>query len=81
MGVDEARRDVQAGGVDDPLGGRAREAPDIDDPVALDGDVRPVGWIARAIDDPAAGDQHVEHHAVARARSWLATGCGSGVAA
>ena len=59
--IDEPGADDLAGRVDHALGaGVARQAPDLDDPVALDRDVAEERRAARAVRDPAVPDQDVE---------------------
>ena len=59
--VDEAGRDDEAGGVDNAssTGRRDRLAGDEGNPVAGDGDVRPIAGGAGAVDDRPAGDHEV----------------------
>src|SRR5690242_7841991 len=59
MGVDEARRDELAGGIDRGIGGAIEGFPDLDDPVALENDDavadQPMASALMA-DDPARSD-------------------------
>ena len=59
--VDEARRDREAGGVDDPPGLGAAEVFHRGDRLAADSDVGPAPRAAPAIHDRPAADHQVEH--------------------
>src|SRR5205085_11351714 len=68
--VDEARGDELAGGVDALSAYRPRQVADGCNPIANDTDVGTEGWIARTVENPAAGDYRVERRRILRQRGW-----------
>ncbi len=76
MGIDEAGRDHQAGGIDDRRDlavGHCGQVSDGRNPVARDADVGRATGLARSVDEKAAADEEIEAH---RPRSYRAVAPG-----